>query len=171
MIENIKMGSTTVYILFGSNINNREQYIYDAQRFVQQRIGKIITESSLYETEAWGFDSDEMFLNKAIAVESMLNAFEILDATQNIEILLGRTAKTSAAYQSRIIDIDILFFGNEIIEKPQLTIPHPHMQNRRFVLLPLSQIAPDFIHPKLQKTIMQLLYNCSDNKAVSLWNK
>jgi len=165
------MKKAKIYLLLGSNIGDKEKHICEAQLLVQSRIGEIVAESSLYITEAWGFDSDEMFLNKAIVVESEQDAFEILDITQKIEIELGRTAKTVNSYQSRIIDIDILFCDDKIIETQRLTIPHQHIQSRLFVLLPLAEIAPDFIHPKLQKTISCLLEHCTDNKKVSVLQK
>ena len=165
------MKTTKIYFSLGSNIGDKEKHICDAQSLIHSRIGEIVTESSLYITEAWGFNSDEMFLNKVVAVESELDAFAVLDTVQEIEILLGRTTKTANQYQSRIIDIDILFYDNKIIETQQLIIPHQHIQNRLFVLLPLAEIAPDFIHPKLQKTISDLLEHCTDNKNVSLYEK
>ena len=160
-----------IYLLLGSNIGNKEKHICLAQNLIQQYVGKIVAESSLYITEAWGFETDEMFLNKVIAVESELDAFEILARTQKIEKSLGRTAKTTDAYQSRIIDIDILFYDDKIIETQQLTIPHQQIQNRLFTLMPLAEIAPDFIHPKLQKTVLGLLQQCTDNKKVSVLQK
>jgi len=160
------MKRAKIYLLLGSNIGDKEKLICDAQHLIHKRIGEIVAESSLYLTEAWGFDSDEMFLNKAIAVESELDAFDILDIIQEIEILLGRTSKTADTYQSRTIDIDILFYDDKIIETQRLIIPHPHIQDRLFTLLPLAEIAPDFIHPKLQKTITDLLCHCTDNKKV-----
>jgi 2-amino-4-hydroxy-6-hydroxymethyldihydropteridine diphosphokinase len=162
------MRKAKAYILLGSNIGDKKKHIDDAQHLVQNHVGKIIAESALYISEAWGFESDEMFLNKVIVVESELDAFEILNRTQNIETSLGRTAKTTNVYQSRIIDIDILFYDDKIIETAHLTIPHKHMQNRLFTLMPLAEIAPDFIHPKLQKTLICLLQQCSDNKKVNL---
>ncbi|MDR1985183.1 MAG: 2-amino-4-hydroxy-6-hydroxymethyldihydropteridine diphosphokinase [Prevotellaceae bacterium] len=161
------MGKSKIYLLFGSNIGDKKKHIDNAQNFVKNEIGEIVAESSLYLTEAWGFDSDSMFLNKIIVVESNLNAFEILEITQKIELKLGRANKTTDKYQSRIIDIDILFYDDEIIEASKLTIPHPQIQNRRFTLQPLAEIAPDFIHPKLRKSISQLLADCKDEKKSS----
>jgi 2-amino-4-hydroxy-6-hydroxymethyldihydropteridine diphosphokinase len=157
---------STIYLLFGSDTGDKKNYITAVQNLVQNEIGKITAESSLYASEAWGFDSDSLFLNKVIAVESGFDAFEILNITQKIERKLGRAKKTSDKYQSRTIDIDILFYDNKIIETQHLTIPHPQIQNRRFTLMPLAEIAPDFIHPKLQTAISQLLSNCNDNKSV-----
>jgi 2-amino-4-hydroxy-6-hydroxymethyldihydropteridine diphosphokinase len=157
------MEKSRIHLLFGSNIGDKEQHIADAQNLVTKDVGKIIAESSLYESKAWGFVCNDLFLNKIIIVESNLTAFEVLDATQKIEIKLGRTQKTSGVYQSRIIDIDILFYDDKIIETPNLTIPHPQIQNRRFTLVPLAEISPNLIHPKLQKNIRDLLEECTDN--------
>jgi 2-amino-4-hydroxy-6-hydroxymethyldihydropteridine pyrophosphokinase len=162
------MKKSKIYILFGSNIGNKKQYILDAQNLVKQNIGEIIAESSLYESEAWGFACDDSFLNKIIVVESNLNAFEILDITQKIELQLGRVRETTNSYQSRTIDIDILFYDNKILETENLTIPHPQIQNRKFTLIPLAEIASDFVHPKLQKTILELLKKCNDNGCVTI---
>ncbi|MDR3286496.1 MAG: 2-amino-4-hydroxy-6-hydroxymethyldihydropteridine diphosphokinase [Prevotellaceae bacterium] len=161
------MKKSKIYLLFGSDTGDKKKHINDARNFVESEIGEIVAESALYASEAWGFDSDTMFLNKVIVAESYLDAFEILALTQKIEIKMGRTNKTTDKYQSRIIDIDILFCDDKIIETPQLKIPHPQIQNRRFTLQPLAEIAPDFVHPKLQKTIAQLLADCTDEKRVT----
>ncbi|MDR2292063.1 MAG: 2-amino-4-hydroxy-6-hydroxymethyldihydropteridine diphosphokinase [Prevotellaceae bacterium] len=163
------MKKSKTYLLFGSDIGDREKHINDACNFVKNEIGEIIAESSLYTSESWGFESDAMFFNKVIIVETDLNVFKILDITQKIELKLGRTDKTTDKYQSRIIDIDILFYDDKIIKTQQLAIPHPQMQNRRFTLEPLAEIASDFIHPVLHKSISQLLAYCNDKKNVALF--
>jgi 2-amino-4-hydroxy-6-hydroxymethyldihydropteridine diphosphokinase len=162
------MKISKVYLLFGSDTGDKKKHIDDAVNLVKDETGKIIAESSMYASEAWGFDSDTMFFNKAIVVETDLNAFEILDITQKIELKLGRTHKTVDQYQSRIIDIDILFYDDKIIETQLLTIPHPQIQNRRFALQPLVEIASDFVHPSLHKNIWLLLNECTDNSNVEL---
>ncbi|MDR0754677.1 MAG: 2-amino-4-hydroxy-6-hydroxymethyldihydropteridine diphosphokinase [Prevotellaceae bacterium] len=163
------MKKSKTYFLFGSDIGNRKKHINDACIFVKNEIGKIVAESSLYVSEAWGFKSDSLFLNKVIIVETDLNVFEILDITQQIELKLGRSDKTADKYRSRIIDIDILFYDDKIIKTQQLTVPHPQIQNRRFTLQPLAEIASDFIHPALHKSIAQLLADCNDTKKVELF--
>jgi 2-amino-4-hydroxy-6-hydroxymethyldihydropteridine diphosphokinase len=163
------MKKSKAYFLFGSDTGDREKHINDACNFVKNEIGEIVAESSLYLTEAWGFDSDVMFFNKIIAVETDLDVFEILDITQKIEFKLGRRNKTTDKYQSRVIDIDILFYDEKIIETQRLTIPHPQIPNRRFVLQPLAEIASDFVHPALHKSILQLLADCKDEKKVKLF--
>ncbi|MDR2652566.1 MAG: 2-amino-4-hydroxy-6-hydroxymethyldihydropteridine diphosphokinase [Prevotellaceae bacterium] len=162
------MKKSIIYFLFGSDIGDRKKHINDACKLVESEIGKIVAESSFYLSESWGFVSDSMFFNKVMAVETDLDIFEILDITQKIEIKLGRTQKTSDKYQSRIIDIDILFYDDKIIETQRLTVPHPQIQNRRFTLQPLAEIAPDFVHPVLHKSIAQLLAICNDEKKVEL---
>ncbi|MDR2065278.1 MAG: 2-amino-4-hydroxy-6-hydroxymethyldihydropteridine diphosphokinase [Prevotellaceae bacterium] len=162
------MKKSKAYFLFGSDTGDREKHINDACSFVKNEIGEIVAESSLYLTEAWGFDSYIMFFNKISAVETGLDVFEILDITQKIELKLGRNNKTTDKYQSRIIDIDILFYNDEIIKTQRLIIPHPQIPNRRFTLQPLAEIASDFIHPELNKSISQLLADCKDEKKVQL---
>ncbi|MDR1198338.1 MAG: 2-amino-4-hydroxy-6-hydroxymethyldihydropteridine diphosphokinase [Prevotellaceae bacterium] len=162
------MQKSKVYLLLGSDTGDKKKHIDDAADLVKNEIGEIITESSMYVSEAWGFDSDTVFFNKVIVVETDLNAFEILDITQKIEVRLGRTHKTIGKYQSRTIDIDILFYDDTIIETPRLTVPHPQIQNRRFTLLPLAEIASDFVHPVLHKSILLMLKECNDNSNVEL---
>ncbi|MDR1554097.1 MAG: 2-amino-4-hydroxy-6-hydroxymethyldihydropteridine diphosphokinase [Prevotellaceae bacterium] len=162
------MKKSIIYFLFGSDIGDRKKHIDDACHLVENEIGKILVESSFYVSEAWGFVSDSMFFNRVIAVETDLDVFAILDITQKIELMLGRSNKTADKYQSRIIDIDILFYDDKIIETQRLTIPHPQIQNRRFALQPLAEIAPDFVHPSLHKSIAQLLDDCNDEKNVEL---
>ncbi|MDR1348237.1 MAG: 2-amino-4-hydroxy-6-hydroxymethyldihydropteridine diphosphokinase [Prevotellaceae bacterium] len=162
------MKKSKVYLLLGSDTGDKKKHICDASDLVKNEIGEIITESSMYVSEAWGFDSDTLFFNKVIVVETDLNAFEILDITQKIEIRLGRIAKTTGKYQSRTIDIDILFYDNAIIETQQLTVPHPQIQNRRFTLQPLTEIASDFVHPVLHKSILLMLSECNDKSSVEL---
>ena len=121
-------------------------------------LGSCTAQSSFIETAPWGFDSKNYFLNCAVAFETTLTPQQLLDTTEKIERELGRTAKTTNRdYHDRIIDIDILLYGNEAIESPRLTIPHPLMHQRTFVLEPLAEIAPDAVHPIKNKSIEQLL--------------
>ncbi|MDR0420302.1 MAG: 2-amino-4-hydroxy-6-hydroxymethyldihydropteridine diphosphokinase [Prevotellaceae bacterium] len=164
------MKKSKTYLLLGSDMGDKKKHINDAINLIENEIGEIFAASSMYLSEAWGFDSDTVFFNKVIAVETCFNVFEILDITQKIELKLGRTHKTTDKYQSRIIDIDILFYDDKIIETQRLTVPHPQIPNRRFTLQPLAEIASDFIHPVLNKNISQLLAECNDKSNVEQRN-
>jgi 2-amino-4-hydroxy-6-hydroxymethyldihydropteridine diphosphokinase len=152
------------YLLIGGNIGNREAYLSAAREQIQKFCGDIVSQSSLYQTAAWGLQDQDAFLNQAVEIETALNPHQLLYQLLEIEESLGR--KREIKYGPRVIDIDILLFAGEIIKEDGLTIPHPQMQNRRFVLVPLSEIAPEEIHPVLESTIAQLLRECPDNLTV-----
>lgn len=154
-----------VYLLLGGNLGNKMQVFGEAVRLLNKRVGKIARKSHIYETEPWGFASDELFWNQALELSVSLSPEEVLDQTQQIEQQLGRTRKTTQ-YDSRIIDIDILFFGDRVILLENLVIPHPRIQERKFVLAPLNEIAPKLEHPVLRKNIGQLLSECPDQLRV-----
>lgn len=149
-----------VYLSLGSNLGNREDNIKEAMKYIQERIGECISLSAFYITEPMGFDSDNLFVNVACHVRTELRPTEVLVITQEIEKELGRATKSvNKAYSDRLIDIDILLFDNIIQESQGLTIPHPHMHERGFVLEPLSEIAPNVEHPILKETMKELLTN------------
>ena len=138
----------TVFLLLGGNIGDRENVIYNAISLIKSNIGTVLQVSSIYETEPWGMLNAKSFLNIAVKLTTELAAFELLDALLKIEEQLGRKRNPAAMeYESRPIDIDIMFYGSCVIQTNQLTIPHPHIQSRKFVLVPLCEIAADFIHP------------------------
>lgn len=129
---------------------------------ISERIGNVRMLSDIIETEPWGFASRNFFLNQVVAVETDAPAGTILAQTQAIEKEMGRSEKSrNGIYKDRIIDIDLLLYGNLIVNSKRLTLPHPKMALRRFVLEPLAQIAPDVIHPVLKKDIKELLHNIS----------
>lgn len=151
---------TKVYLGLGSNLNNKKENLETAITLLGQRTGKLISRSSVIETEPWGYTSQNSFLNGVVLIETDLDPMELLDLVKTIELEMGRTQikiKGVAEYQDRIIDIDILLFGNLIMETPSLKIPHPMMHKRKFVLEPLGEIAPGVIHPVMQKTVSDLL--------------
>lgn len=149
-----------VFLLLGSNLGNRQQYLQQAIQHVAKEIAPIIEVSSVYETQSWGNDEAPDYLNQVVLIHSELPAAELLKDLLNIETELGRERREK--WGSRVIDIDILFYGDSIIDEPGLHIPHPRLHERRFTLEPLAEIAPDFIHPVLNKTILNIKTNLKD---------
>ena len=148
------------YLLIGGNQGNRKEFLRAARNETEAACGTVVQQSSLYETAAWGLEDQPTFLNQALAVETALTAEELLKRILQIEEKLGRVREVK--YGPRVIDIDILFFNTAILHQQNLVIPHPQLQNRRFVLVPLNEIAPHFLHPVFQKTVAQLLAECPD---------
>jgi 2-amino-4-hydroxy-6-hydroxymethyldihydropteridine diphosphokinase len=155
-----------LFISLGSNIGDRNNNLQKAIQLIADEIGQIVKLSSVYETEPWGFESIDNFLNMAIEVASNLAPEEILSKCLEIEQRLGRTRAHGSGYISRTIDIDILFYGDMIINSELLIIPHPHIANRSFVLEPLAEIAPEFTHPVLDKNMKELIKACTDQTEV-----
>jgi len=155
------------HIALGSNKGNKLQYLQSAIDAVFVRIGAVKTISKIYKTPAFGFKGDDFF-NACITVETELKPKKVLKELQTIEIELGRKSKTTIGYESREIDLDILFFEDEIFEEKTLVIPHPQIQNRKFVLQPLLDIAKDFKHPVLNKSIENLWVECRDTSEIEL---
>jgi 2-amino-4-hydroxy-6-hydroxymethyldihydropteridine diphosphokinase len=152
------------YLLLGSNMGNSKASLSKAAVQIEKQIGKVIRQSGLYSTAAWGNTKQPDFLNQVIIVETKLSALQTMQTILNIEKKMGRIRTVKNA--PRVIDIDILFFNKEIIEQESLSIPHPQIQNRRFVLVPLNQLSPNLKHPALNKTVHQLLINCPDTLNV-----
>lgn len=147
-----------LYLSLGSNLGARKSYIEQALRALEEHIGVLLKCSSLYETAPWGFNSEHGFLNAVALFETTLSPLHILDITQDIECRLGRTQKTTSdGYHDRTIDIDLLFCDNAIIAEPRLTLPHPLLEKRRFVLEPLAEIAPHLQHPISGLTVKEML--------------
>ena len=155
-----------VFLGIGSNIGDKLQHIEASLALLQQKAGTIKKVSAFYETEPWGFQSDDTFLNIVAEIETCLSPSDLFAACKNIENKLGREQKKANAYQSRPIDIDVLFYGNEILKTEQLAIPHPLIQERLFVLQPFCDIAPDFLHPILHEKMSVLLEKCADKNWV-----
>lgn len=153
-----------IYLSLGSNQGDRQANLQRAVELIGERVGKVAVESDISETEPWGYESAHAYLNQCIMVQSEMPAQQVLAATQQIERDLGRLSKTCGnQYQDRPIDIDILLYGDQVIEMPGLTIPHPLMHKRLFVLEPLTQIASDVVHPVLGKTVLEMLQTLTEN--------
>lgn len=151
-----------VYLGLGTNIGNRRGNLVKAAALLAERVGDILALSGFMETEPWGFDSENLFLNAAIKMETPLTPDELLSATQAIERKMGREKKSDGTYHDRVIDIDILLYDNRVIEHPGLIVPHPLMQERLFVMAPLAEIAPFERHPLLGRTFMELADSLRD---------
>jgi 2-amino-4-hydroxy-6-hydroxymethyldihydropteridine diphosphokinase len=155
---------TTAYLLTGSNLGNREDFLQKACELLSQRAGNCKSISSIYETAPWGKTDQPAFLNQAIELETNLSPQDLLEVLLFIELELGRTR--TEKYGPRTLDIDILLYGMEIIELPQLQIPHPQLANRRFALLPLCELNPQLIHPITGISMKGMLNQCPDEGLV-----
>ena len=142
-----------IYLALGTNSGNKAVNLLRAMGFIAEKIGVFSAISSVYETKPWGFESENDFLNMAVCVETQLHPDEILSITQAIEKIIGRTQKTNHTYQDRLIDIDLIAYDDLILQSDNLQLPHPLFHKRQFVLEPFNEIAPDFVHPVLHKTV------------------
>lgn len=157
----------TCHVLFGSNLGDKERCFAEACLLINKRCGLVTKVSSAYETEPWGFEAEEWFLNRVIVVETELDPEEMLSQLLDIEADLGRIRHPEAqGYSSRTADLDLLYFGDRIIHSPTLVVPHPRLHLRRFALLPMSEVDPDKVHPVLHLTQSELLQYCPDNSIV-----
>lgn len=166
------MGVTeSTIISLGSNLGDRQHYLQEAINAISKRIGHVNSESSIYETPPWGFETNNSFLNMCIEVYTNLAPLTLLKNLKVIETELGREKSTSDGYSSRKIDLDIILFGKQILTNKILSIPHPRFKDRRFVLQPLNDIAPNRIDPNTHLTIAQLLANCTDQSIIECYSK
>lgn len=145
------------YLGIGTNLGNRQQNLNNALKHIDALLGDLISVSSYYVSQPWGFESDNDFLNAVVSIKTHLSPSELLNAIIAAEHHMGRTSKTISAYQDRVIDIDILFYDSLIIDRPELKIPHPLITERDFVMIPLNEIAPDFVHPVIGKKISEII--------------
>lgn len=152
------------YLLIGGNLGNRVHNLAKARMNIENDLGAIIKVSSIYETASWGITEQPDFLNQVLLIQTKFSAEEIMQSILSIENKMGRIRTEKNA--SRIIDIDILFFNDEIINQKDLTIPHPEIQNRKFALIPLNEIAPHFLHPVFKQSIQNLLSTSKDKLEV-----
>ena len=157
--------SATVYLGLGSNVGNRQENLERALGFLSERL-RVVKVSSIYDTEPLGNVNQPRFLNLVCQVYTTLVPTALLALAKGIESKLGRTGKSNAP---RPIDIDILFYGDQVMKTPELVIPHPRLAERAFVLVPLAEIAPDLIHPVSGKTIRELLNGVTEKQGVLKW--
>jgi 2-amino-4-hydroxy-6-hydroxymethyldihydropteridine diphosphokinase len=153
-----------VYLLLGSNLGDRSLFMQKAIQLIEDEIAPVVMSSSVYETQSWGKTDAPDYLNQVIMLQTEQSAQTILQKILAIEITLGR--RREEKWGSRTIDIDILFYGQAIINEPGLQIPHPELHKRRFTLEPLSEIAPNFKHPGCNETVIQLKNSLQDNLIV-----
>jgi len=154
-----------VYLALGTNLGEKAFNLLQAVIYITEEIGKLTASSSVYKSEPWGFESINEFLNMVVCVETNLSTEEILSITQSIEKKIGRKEKTNRTYQDRIIDIDIIVYDDLILNSDKLTIPHPLFHERQFVLKPMSEIAPEFVHPVLHKKVSELISFTSNEQT------
>jgi 2-amino-4-hydroxy-6-hydroxymethyldihydropteridine diphosphokinase len=156
-----------IFLSLGSNLGDRRNNLERAVILLEEQAGHIEARSAIYETEPWGFSSDKSFYNQAVELNSSQDPIHLLKILHDIERICGRRQK-AVRYAPRTVDLDILFFNNCIIKTPDLVLPHPTLHLRRFVLIPLAEIAPHVIHPVLNRSIEQLRKSCTDQSAVVL---
>lgn len=157
--------SQMAVLLLGSNLGDREKNLKNARELLSARSGRIEICSSVYISSPWGNTNQDYFLNQVISISTQLNPIELLENTLQAETEMGRIRTDK--WGPRIIDIDILYYNDDILNTPELRIPHPGISMRRFTLIPLIEILPDFIHPELGITHIQMLTQCRDTGTVS----
>ncbi|MCL6524118.1 MAG: 2-amino-4-hydroxy-6-hydroxymethyldihydropteridine diphosphokinase [Thermoflavifilum sp.] len=154
-----------VILLLGGNLGDRYAYLQQAIVAIRDQIGEILQASSVYETACWGNDDQPDYLNQALRVSTSLSAEEVLNQALDIERQLGRVR--TRIWEPRVIDIDLIFYDDLIYQSARLTLPHPRIAVRRFVLAPLCELIPHYVHPVYQQTVHMLLQQCSDTSAVT----
>ncbi len=157
-----------IYLLSGSNIGDRMANLAGAVDLIEKEAGTVVAQSQLYETEAWGIEKQPLFLNQVIEIATDLNPHLLLHHLLDIEKKMGR--ERVIKWGERLIDLDILYYGNTVIEEPELKIPHPYISQRRFTLIPLCELAPLLVHPVLKKNQLELLNDCPDPLKVKIYN-
>ena len=154
------------YLIIGGNMGDRMRQIIECRELIAHEIGAITKSSGVYETASWGNTDQPAYLNQVLWVQTSMDAVQLLKRCLKIERKMGR--ERNQKWESRLIDIDILLFNQDVVNEENLTIPHPYLEKRRFVLSPLCDIAPKLIHPILLKSIAQLLEECEDTLQVNL---
>ena len=155
---------TPCYLLLGTNLGDKNHNLQTAKTSIEEKLGTIEITSSVYLSEAWGDTNQDSFLNQVVKLNVPFSAREVLETCLQIERQMGRVREKK--WGSRLIDIDILYFGDLVNEESDLVIPHPEIQNRRFTLVPLVELDANFVHPKLGRTNAEMLQNCKDELRV-----
>lgn len=158
-----------IYLLSGSNLGDRVANMARALEFIEQKAGSITAQSQLYETAAWGIEEQPSFLNQVMEIASPLSPQELLKVLLSIETEMGRERRQK--WGERLIDLDILYYDDMVLDEPKLQIPHPHLQERRFTLVPLCELAPLLVHPVLGKSQQELLEACPDQLEVRVFEE
>lgn len=158
-----------IYLLIGTNLGQRERNIKNAEDLLEEKAGRILEKSLIYETQAWGIEDQPSFLNRVIKFHTYGGPWEILNTIEKIEAEMGRERKEK--WGERLIDIDILYFEEVVMNAFDLIIPHPEIQNRRFTLVPLVELAPELLHPQLNMNQSELLEKCPDRLEVKVFQK
>ena len=159
------MKGTLIYISLGSNLDDRLRNLKTGREFIRQKLGNLHAESRIYESAAWGYASENFFFNCCMSAITFLDPLPLLDEILSIEKAMGRE-RGSEGYADRVIDMDLLFYGDAILDLPRLKVPHPAMEKRRFVLAPLWEIAPELVHPVNKLTVAEMLERCQDPGVV-----
>jgi 2-amino-4-hydroxy-6-hydroxymethyldihydropteridine diphosphokinase len=167
LFNNVHAVMSHAYLLLGSNMGNKSGYLSEAIRLLENSGCAIIKKSLVYEAEAWGHREQDAFLNQVLLIETNHKPEYLLTTVLNLELQMGR--QRFDKWHQRIIDIDILFYENQCIDLPGLNVPHPHIAERRFTLVPLAEIARDLVHPECNKTIKEMLEECSDPLNVRIY--
>lgn len=162
------MKPNKVFLGLGSNLGNREENLLMAQKLIEEKVGKVRSKSSIYETAAWGITEQNAFLNQVLEIETVFSPSAVLHLLLKIEKDMGRIREIK--WGERSIDIDVLYFNNVILSTENLVVPHPFIPERKFVLVPLCEIAPVFIHPKLKQSNLELLEKCQDSGEIIVFN-
>jgi|LakMenEpi03Aug12_release.lakeMendotaPanAssembly.Ray.scaffolds.fasta_scaffold18713_3 2-amino-4-hydroxy-6-hydroxymethyldihydropteridine diphosphokinase len=165
-VENLNEQTMRVFLSLGGNLGNTQEIFEQSYPAIEKKVGKILQKSSLYRTAAWGLKDQADFINQVMLLESALNPHEILTEIQAIEKQFGR--ERLVTWGPRTLDLDILFIENLKIQNEKLQIPHPHIHNRKFILIPMHEIAKEFEHPELKKTISELMLEATDDFSVNL---
>ena len=160
--------TSTVIAGLGSNLGDRFAALGRAMEFIREEAGEITAASSIWETEPWGFDADELFLNMVVVIKTTLEPSRMMQLFRSIEGRMGRKRSGGGQYESRIIDLDILLWDNRVITLPGLEVPHPKLASRRFVLEPLAEVAPEAVHPVTGLSVAEMLQQCDDRSDVRL---
>jgi len=160
------MAKNSVVILLGANLGDKKAMFAQVEKYIDENIGETICKSALYESSPWGFESKDDFINQVLIVKTDFSAHDVLLRCQAIENKCGRIRHENAGYESRTIDIDILYYNNDIVDTEDLVIPHPLLHKRRFTMVPLVEVLSDYVHPIFLKSNAQLLEECNDDNKV-----